>query len=89
VIEGEAELRNDPVQLERIEMAERYAREMARNDGGIDDSLTIEAQHVFTPAEFADLVFAVGYHIGMQHVSRALHWDDSCPVPVVREQQEH
>jgi hypothetical protein len=69
-------------------MAERFAREMARTGGGVDDALTIEAQALFTAEEFADLVFAVGYHIGMQHVSRALHWDQSCPVPVVRDQQE-
>ena len=69
-------------------MAERYAREMVRTGGGVDDALTIEMQRHFEPAEFADLVFAIGYHIGMQHVGRAMHWDEACPVPLGRSQEE-
>ena len=30
-------------------------------------------------AEFADLVFSIGWFIGMQHVGRLMHWDDVVP----------
>jgi hypothetical protein len=55
---------------------------MVRTTGAVPDALTIEMQGRFTPGEFSDLVFAIGYHIGMQYVGRAMHWDEACPVPL-------
>ena len=62
-----------------------YTRELVANQGAVDDDLTLEMQRVFTKAEFADLLFTICYHIGMQYVGRAMHWDDACPVPWLRE----
>jgi hypothetical protein len=62
--------------------AERFAVECY--SGSATDKLTIETQEVFTPAEFTDLVFSIGWFIGMQHVGRLMHWDESCPVAPIR-----
>jgi alkylhydroperoxidase family enzyme len=62
--------------------AEEFARAVAAND--VTDEMTIAIQGEFTPAEFADLVFSIGWFVGMQHVGRMMHWDDSCPVAPIR-----
>jgi alkylhydroperoxidase family enzyme len=62
--------------------AEEFARAVAANEAS--DELTVEMQKEFTPAEFTDLVFSIGWFIGMQHVGRLMHWDDSCPVAPIR-----
>lgn len=49
------------------------------------DELIAEIQEHFSPAELADLVFSVGWFIGMQHVGRFMHWDNACPVAPIRE----
>jgi alkylhydroperoxidase family enzyme len=62
--------------------AERYA--VACYSGSAIDELTEQTQEMFTPAEFTDLVFSIGWFIGMQHVGRVMHWDDACPVAPIR-----
>ena len=62
--------------------AERFAVECY--SGSATDELAIEMQDVFTPAEFTDLVFSIGWFIGMQHVGRLMHWDNACPVAPIR-----
>jgi len=52
--------------------------------GSVTDELTAETQEAFTPAEFTDLVFSIGWFIGMQHVGRLMHWDQACPVEPIR-----
>jgi hypothetical protein len=52
--------------------------------GNATDELTVEIQQEFSANEFADLVFSMGWFIGMQHVGRVMHWDDSCPVSPIR-----
>ena len=69
-------------------MALRYTRELVAEQGAVDDALTVEMQELFTKAEFADLLFSVGYHIGMQYVGKAMHWDNACPVPWLRDGAE-
>ncbi|MDE0655861.1 MAG: hypothetical protein OXH67_02835 [Acidimicrobiaceae bacterium] len=78
----------DPDQRRRLEMVERYTHELVANRGAVDDDLTLEMQQIFTKAEFSDLLFTICYHIGMQYVGRAMHWDDACPVPWLREAVE-
>ena len=63
-------------------MAEEFARAVASN--AATDELTVAMQQEFSPAEFADLVFSIGWFVGMQHVGRLMHWDDSCPVAPIR-----
>lgn len=63
-------------------LAEAFARAVASNTA--TDELTVEVQQAFTAAEFTDLVFSIGWFIGMQHVGRLMHWDDSCPVAPIR-----
>lgn len=63
-------------------MAEEFARAVASN--AATDGMTVEMQQEFTTAEFSDLVFSIGWFIGMQHVGRLMHWDDSCPVAPIR-----
>jgi alkylhydroperoxidase family enzyme len=63
-------------------LAERFARAVATDTA--TDELTVEMQQEFTTAEFSDLVFSIGWFIGMQHVGRLMHWDDSCPVAPIR-----
>lgn len=52
--------------------------------GTASDDLTADVQRAFTPAEFTDLVFSIGWFIGMQHVGRLMHWDNACPVEPIR-----
>jgi alkylhydroperoxidase family enzyme len=52
--------------------------------GSATDELTAETQRIFTSAEFTDLVFSIGWFIGMQHVGRVMHWDNACPVEPIR-----
>lgn len=70
-------------QLEQARRAADYAVATARADA--DDELTVETQRHFSEAEFFDPVFSIGSFIGMQHVGRAMHWDESCPVAPIRE----
>jgi alkylhydroperoxidase family enzyme len=67
---------------EKAAAAERYA--IACYAGAGTDELTAEMQEIFTPAEFTDLVFSIGWFIGMQHVGRVMHWDNACPVAPIR-----
>lgn len=80
VLEREGEL--SPYEQEQALIAERFA--VACYSGTADDDLTAEVQGSFTPAEFADLVFSIGWFIGMQHVGRVMHWDEACPVEPIR-----
>lgn len=66
----------------RAELAQRYAACVV--GGSATDELTADMQDLFSEAEFADLVFSIGWFIGMQHVGRLMHWDDSCPVAPIR-----
>jgi hypothetical protein len=66
----------------KAELASRFAVGAYR--GGATDELVAEAEAVLTPAELTDLVFSVGWFIGMQHVGRLMHWDESCPVAPIR-----
>lgn len=63
-------------------IAEHFAVESYT--GSVTDELTAETQEAFTPAEFTDLVFSIGWFIGMQHVGRLMHWDQACPVAPIR-----
>jgi hypothetical protein len=74
--------RVSPDDEEKAKAAERYA--LACYDGSSTDELTEEMQELFTPAEFTDLVFSIGWFIGMQHVGRVMHWDNACPVAPIR-----
>ena len=71
-----------PENEEKARAAERYA--VACYGGSAPDELTAETQEIFTPAEFTDLVFSIGWFIGMQHVGRVMHWDNACPVAPIR-----
>jgi alkylhydroperoxidase family enzyme len=62
--------------------AERFA--VDSYSGSATDELTVDTQELFTPAEFTDLVFSIGWFIGMQHVGRLMHWDQACPVAPIR-----
>lgn len=66
----------------KAELASRFGVAMFR--GGATDDVVAEAEDVLTPAELTDLVFTVGWFIGMQHVGRMMHWDESCPVAPIR-----
>jgi alkylhydroperoxidase family enzyme len=63
-------------------LAERFAVECFT--GRATDELTAEVQNDFSAAEFTDLVFSIGWFIGMQHVGRLMHWDRECPVAPIR-----
>jgi alkylhydroperoxidase family enzyme len=76
VLDGSAESE------EKSRRLESFARAVARNT--VNDELTVAVQEELTPAEFADFVFSIGWFIGMQHVGRLMHWDDSCPVAPIR-----
>jgi alkylhydroperoxidase family enzyme len=81
VLEGQGEL---PSAVERkAELAERLAAAVVANAD--TDDLVVALQEEFTPAEFADLVFSMGWFIGMQHVGRMMHWDEACPVAPIRQ----
>jgi alkylhydroperoxidase family enzyme len=64
-------------------LAERFGVAVASGDA--TDELVVEMQQEFSAAEFADLVFSIGWFIGMQHVGRLMHWDNACPVAPIRE----
>ena len=73
----------DPEFETRAQLAERFmVGAVERRD--LDD-LIVELQQHFSTAEFADLVFSVGWFIGMQHVGRFMHWDNACPVAPIRD----
>jgi hypothetical protein len=63
-------------------LAEQFAAAVVA--GTATDADTLEMQREFSPEEFADLVFSMGWFIGMQHVGRLMHWDDACPVAPIR-----
>lgn len=71
-----------PEEERKAELAEKFAVAVA--DGSAHDELTLEMQSVFARDEFTDLVFSIGWFIGMQHVGRLMHWDQSCPVAPIR-----
>jgi alkylhydroperoxidase family enzyme len=81
VLEGQEQL---PSADERkAQLAERLAEAVVAHAD--TDDLVISLQEEFTPAEFADLVFSMGWFIGMQHVGRTMHWDEACPVAPIRQ----
>ncbi|MGH2991793.1 MAG: hypothetical protein ACRDMA_18410 [Solirubrobacterales bacterium] len=82
VLDGAAELTSE--ERLKAELAERYARAVIERGASPPDGLTVEMQERFPEGEFADLVFSLGWFIGMQHVGRLLHWDDACPVSQIR-----
>ena len=67
----------------KAQLAQRFGVAVASGDA--TDELVVEMQEQFSEAEFSDLVFSVGWFIGMQHVGRLMHWDNSCPVAPIRE----
>lgn len=71
-----------PEDREKAKAAERYA--VACYSGSAIDELTQETQGIFTSEEFTDLVFSIGWFIGMQHIGRVMHWDNACPVAPIR-----
>jgi alkylhydroperoxidase family enzyme len=74
---------SDEADQEGIRLAEEFiVAAVERRDL---DGLIVQLQEHFSPAEFADLVFSVGWFIGMQHVGRFMHWDNACPVAPIRE----
>jgi alkylhydroperoxidase family enzyme len=78
-----AETADDAAFETRIRLAEQFmVGAIERRDL---DGLIAELQEHFSPAEFADLVFSVGWFIGMQHVGRFMHWDNACPVAPIRQ----
>ena len=66
-------------------LVERFAVAVVTSDGEPPDALTIEVQEHFDEAEFTDLIFSLGWFIGMQFVGRLMHWDNACPVAPIRE----
>jgi hypothetical protein len=80
ILDGKREL--PAAEARRAALAERFA--VAVVGGSDTDELTVDMQSEFSPAEFADLVFSMGWFIGMQHVGRTMHWDQSCPVAPIR-----
>ncbi len=76
----------DAEDREKAELAQRFVTALTR--GEESDELTLEAQELFTEAEFTDLVFSSGWFIGMQHIGRLMHWDNACPVEPNREMVE-
>jgi alkylhydroperoxidase family enzyme len=73
----------DAADERKAELAERFGGAVMSGDA--TDDLVVEMQQEFSEAEFSDLVFSVGWFIGMQHVGRLMHWDNSCPVAPIRE----
>jgi hypothetical protein len=80
VLAGESELL--PEDELKAAIAGNFA--VACYAGTASDELTAEVQSAFTSAEFSDLVFSIGWFIGMQHVGRVMHWDNACPVEPIR-----
>ena len=85
-VAGQAVLGSEPELTDHGQQQARVAEEfaVACYTGRADDRLTADVQGFFTPAEFADLVFSIGWFIGMQHVGRVMHWDNACPVQPIR-----
>ena len=81
ILDGDAVLSDED--RTKASVAERFA--VACFTGDTTDEMTVETQEAFTPAEFTDLVFSIGWFIGMQHVGRIMHWDNACPVAPIRE----
>ena len=80
ILDGDEAL--DPEFEERVRLAEAFmVAAVERRD--LDEMLAV-LQERFTAAELADLVFSVGWFIGMQHVGRFMHWDNACPVVPIR-----
>jgi alkylhydroperoxidase family enzyme len=71
-----------PEDQRKAVLAEAFARAVVAGDAG--DEATVAIQQEFTPEEFTDLIFSIGWFVGMQHVGRLMHWDDSCPVAPIR-----
>jgi alkylhydroperoxidase family enzyme len=69
---------------DQAELAEDFIRAVVATQGGISDELTVKMQQHFSAAEFTDLIFSLGWFIGMQHVGHIMHWDNSCPVAPIR-----
>lgn len=61
-------------------LAEQLVTAMVRNEEV--DTLMAEVNAAFNDAERAALLFAAGYFIGMQHLSRSLHFEspDRCVI---------
>jgi hypothetical protein len=76
-----AELSEDDAR--KAALAERFGTAVV--GGQATDELTVEMQGEFSEAEFTDLVFSMGWFIGMQHVGRLMHWDNACPVAPIRQ----
>lgn len=85
-LSGERILSDTPVlsaeEQHKATIAEHFAVESYT--GAVTDELTAKTQEAFSPAEFTDLVFSIGWFIGMQHVGRLMHWDQACPVEPIR-----
>ncbi|MBD3924246.1 hypothetical protein IEZ26_06405 [Nocardioides cavernae] len=86
VLEGESHLSSH--QRDQVAAAIAYVEAVVAERGGVDDELTVRTQEAFTAAEFADLVLSIGWFVGMQHVGRAMHWDNACPVAPIRQAVE-
>lgn len=80
ILDGEPEI--SPTERQKAAVAARFA--VACYQGTATDELTAQTQTVFTSSEFSDLVFSIGWFIGMQHVGRLMHWDNACPVEPIR-----
>ncbi len=69
-----------PKEEHQAVLAERLVRAVVRDEEV--DALMVEVNAAFDDAERAALLFAVGYFIGMQHLSRSLHFEspDRCEI---------
>jgi hypothetical protein len=67
-------------QQRQAEIAERVVSAMVANQDV--DELLPEVEAAFDTAARSSFWFAAGYFVGMQHLSRALHFEspDRCPV---------
>ena len=81
-LDGKPILDADVPLARKDDLAVRFARAVAANE--VTDEMTVEVQKELSEAEFTDLVFSIGWFIGMQHVGRLMHWDDACPVAPIR-----
>jgi len=86
ILEGESRLDDD--ETAKAELAERFAVAVVEQADSPPDELTVEVQRHFSSPEFTDLVFTIGWFIGMQHIGRLMHWDAVCPVAPIREMVE-
>lgn len=85
-IDGDSGLSDS--ERQQAEVAVAFATEIVTTSGGVDDAVTMRAQESFSPAEFSDLVFAISWFIGTQHIGRCMHWDNACPVAPIRSMVE-